>query len=98
MRLPEFPAKLRERVRQGFFSSEEVDRLCSTAPSWLAEMIRFAYATGWRRGQLLALRWEWVDFEEREIRLPDTKNDEGRVVPVAGELVAIMGGCRTPAE
>jgi integrase len=28
--------------------------------------------------------------EEREIRLPDTKNDEGRVVPIAGELVSIM--------
>ena len=37
-----------------------------------------------------ALRWEWVDLGRREIRLPDTKNGEGRVVPIAGELVAIM--------
>jgi integrase len=91
LRLPPFPEKLKERVRQGFFSSEEVDRLCAKpTPAWLAEMIRFAFVTGWRRGELLALRWEWVDLGEREIRLPDSKNDEGRVVPIAGELRAIM--------
>ena len=89
-RVPPFPETLRGRVRQGFFTAEEVARLVEAAPVWLAEMIRFAYATGWRRGELLALRWEWVDGEAGEIRLPDSKNDEGRVVPIAGELVSIM--------
>lgn len=40
--------------------------------------------------RLLGLRWEWVDWEEGEIRLPDTKNGEGRVVPIRGELAPIM--------
>jgi integrase len=89
-RIPPFPSKLRERVRTGFPDPSEPEALAKEAPGWLAEMIRFAYATGWRRGELFALRWEWVDWEEREIRLPDSKNGEGRVVPIAGELVAIM--------
>lgn len=56
----------------------------------LAEMMRFAFATGWRRGELLALRWEAIDFEQSEIRLFDSKNGEGRVIPIAGELAPIM--------
>ncbi len=90
LRLPEFPENLRERVRTGFPDPSEPELLAAHSPAWLAEMVRFAYATGWRRGELLSLRWEWVDWDEQEIRLPDSKNDEGRVVPIAGELVPIM--------
>ncbi|MGH9367961.1 MAG: tyrosine-type recombinase/integrase, partial [Thermoanaerobaculia bacterium] len=90
LRLPVFPEKLRERVRQGWYTAEEIEKLCSSSPWWLAEMIRFAFATGWRRGELLGLRWDWVDREAREVRIPDSKSGEGRVVPIAGELVGIM--------
>lgn len=91
-RVPPFPETLRERVRRGFFTGEEVERLAEAAGpgSWLGEMVRFAFATGWRRGELLGLRWEWIDSEAGEIRLPETKNGEGRVIPIAGELVRIM--------
>jgi integrase len=91
-RVPPFPEPLRERVRRGFFTAEEVDQLAKASGegAWLADMVRFAYATGWRRGELLGLRWEWVDLEAGEIRLPETKNGEGRVIPIAGELVKIM--------
>jgi integrase len=90
-RVPVLPDHLDEKdnVRQGYFSAEEVERLCASAPPWLVEMIRFAFATGWRRGELFSLRWEWVD-PAGEIRLPKTKNGEGRVIPIAGELVPIM--------
>ncbi len=49
------------------FDREEVDRLCDVSPAWLAEMVRFAFATGWRQGKLFALRRGWVDREESEI-------------------------------
>lgn len=90
LRVPPFPGKLRERVRTGFPDPWEPEALADHSPAWLGEMIRFACAMGWRRGELLALRWEWVNLEEGEIRLPDSKDDEGRVVPIAGELVPIM--------
>ncbi len=79
-------------MRRGFFTAEEVEKLleASGEGSWLAEMVRFAFATGWRRGELLSLRWEWVDGVSGEIRLPDSKNGEGRVIPIAGELVRVM--------
>ena len=31
-----------------------------------------------------------MDLDAREIRLPETKNGEGRVIPIAEELIAIM--------
>jgi len=34
---------------------------------------RFLALTGWRSGEALTLRWEYVDLERRTTRLPDTK-------------------------
>jgi integrase len=89
-RVPPFPEKLKGRVRQGFYNADEVERLVKNAEPWLGEMIRFAFATGWRRGELFGLRWEWVDLEEMEIRLPDSKNGQPRIIPIVGELVPII--------
>jgi integrase len=45
-----------------------------------------------RRGEILALRWEQVDFIGRAIRLNagETKNDEGREIPIVGDLGAVL--------
>jgi integrase len=51
--------------------------------------VKLAYSTGMRRGEILSLRWENVDLLNRQIRLNpgDTKNGEGRVIPLGDELV-----------
>lgn len=72
-------------ARQGFFERPEMDALLPRLPPPVDDMVRFAYATGWRRGEILALRWEWVDRNEREIRLPDSKNGEPRTLPLDEE-------------
>ena len=33
----------------------------------------FGYLSGWRLGEILTLRWEYVDFERDCVRLPDSK-------------------------
>ena len=40
----------------------------------------------------LSLRWTQVDLENRTIRLEpgETKNDEARIIPVAGELLDML--------
>jgi integrase len=92
IRVPVFPGRLKERVRSGFFDAGDLARLSAASPPWLSAMVQFAFATGWRLGELRGLRWDSIDLEEREIRLPDSKNDEGRVIPIVGELVSVMEG------
>ena len=65
----------------------------------LIAAIRFLAVSGWRRGEVLNLRWTEVDLERRTARLGDTKTgdlvralshracDILRVIPRKGELV-----------
>lgn len=87
---PHVPALAERNVRQGFFEKSEVEAVLRELPEDLRDMARFAYLTGWRRGELAALRWESVDRNAREIRIPDSKNGEGRSIPLDDELCALI--------
>jgi integrase len=47
------------------------------------------YHTGVRKGELLMVRWPQVDLKSKEIRLRhgETKNDEGRTLPIYGDMM-----------
>ena len=57
-------------------------------PEYLRPVLTFAYYTGCRRGEILALQWSQVDLLERVVRLEPgtTKNDEARNLPLTSEL------------
>jgi len=79
--LPEAPSRLP--------SLDRVDelRLVEASPPWLREIIRLAVLTGCRQGELLALRWRHVDFDNGEIIVEDSKSGDGRRVPLHPLLV-----------
>jgi integrase len=92
VRSPRFPARLPEdNVRQGFFEAADLAKLLPFLPEPLDDIARFASLTGWRRGELLGLRWEWVNLESREVTLPasHSKNGRARVLALEGGLLAI---------
>jgi integrase len=39
--------------------------------------IRLALLTGMRKGEILALKWEWVDLEEKVVRIPSESHKTG---------------------
>jgi integrase len=96
LRAPEMPQKLPEKnARQGFMEPDQHARILEAAAEVppMNELARFAYATGWRRGEILGLTWEMVDRAAGEIRLPDSKNDKPRSIPLDEELAALVERC-----
>src|SRR5664280_2134246 len=79
---PAIPSLPENNARRGFFDRCEVESLIPHLRQPLSDMAQFAYATGWRLGEIRGLRWEHVDRRAREVRLPDSKNGEGRVLPL----------------
>ncbi len=59
----------------------------------LANVVRFAYATGWRTAsEVLPLEWRQVDWEGRCVRLDPgtTKNGEGRSFPFTTDIEKVL--------
>ena len=43
-----------------------------------------------RRGEILSLKWEHIDFERSKVLLPDTKNGKSRWVPISPKVHTIL--------
>ena len=90
--------RYKEEKRERFLSAEEFARLGlvldetvrdgSETPSAVAA-IRLLILTGCRLSEIQKLRWEHVDLEVGELRLPDTKTG-GRAVPLAPSAVRLL--------
>lgn len=96
MQAPHVPLLRLSNVRKGFFTREEVDRLCAHLKAPIDSFVLFAFLTGWRLDEIRSLQWRNVDFIAGEIRLDPgtTKNEEGRVFPMLGELREILAALR----
>jgi len=84
-----------QNARHKRISPEELDALCTASGSAeLALLARLAVETGARRGELLSLQWRDIDTKARTARLLNgaTKNGHGRVLPLSGAALAILGG------
>jgi len=82
------------KARSRRLTSEDAQNLThglqKTRSRLLADIIRFAIATGMRRGELLALTWKNVDAKARTAYLPHTKNGEPRTVPLSPDALRVL--------
>ena len=97
--LPQSPmravAKLKEaRGRTRFLKDDELKRLlaaCKKAPTgdvYLAVLL--AVTTGARKGNIMGLRWEQIDFERAVFHIPKTKNGDPRMLPIVPEALRLL--------
>jgi integrase len=91
-RVPHIPSFQENNVRKGFFEHDEFLGLRGALPEEIRPILTFAYYTGCRRGEIMALTWSHVDLAERLVRLDPgtTKNDESRVIPLAADLCEML--------
>lgn len=75
-------------ARQGFFEADRFERVLAHLPGHLQDFARFAYLTGWRKGEIASLTWADVDLAGKVVRLrPEhAKNAQGRVLVLEGDL------------
>ncbi len=74
--------------RDKVLSIEEADALMEAAPAHIKPIVATAYHTGMRKGEILNLKWNRIDMQERTIRLTpkDTKSGRGRIIPISESL------------
>ena len=91
-------AKNRERKRERFLTDEEFRRLgrvldeaetCKGVSVHAVAAMRLLLLTGCRKGEILNLRWDEVDPEAGELRLPDTKTGP-RTITLSPEAVSVL--------
>jgi len=79
-------------------SAEEHARVAEALSSCRNPIVKavfdFALATGMRRGEVLSLTWQNVDFENRVAFLPITKNGEPRRVPLSTVAIETLQSVR----
>lgn len=68
----------------------EAGKFAGMQNTWIKPLVLFAIETAMRRGELLSLRWEFVDTERRFVHLPLTKNGEARNVPLSTTAVKLL--------
>ena len=86
----------KELSRDRTLTEEEYEALLSRCSPRLSAMVQLAYWTGMRRGEILGLRWDQVDFKNKVVTLEaaDTKTQEKREIPLTEELTGLIQ--RTP--
>ncbi len=89
---PYIPMLTERNVRIGFFEYEEFLAVREALPSFLRSVVTFGYYTGWRVTEVLNLQGRQVDLNTAEVRLDSgtTKNKDGRVIYLDGELLETM--------
>ena len=56
----------------------------------MVDVIKFAYQTGARQGEILKLKREHIDFDAKTCTFYDTKNKADRTIPLADETLIIL--------
>ncbi len=88
--------RFKENRRERFLSTAELTRLgdalreaaAKEHPSALLA-IRLLILTGMRRGEVLSLRWEFIDFPNRLLVLPDSKTGR-KAVPLPAPALKVL--------
>lgn len=98
--IEKFPEKSRDR----FLQPDELPRffraLAEEPNETIRDYVLISLLTGARKGNVLEMQWNQVNFDRAEWRIPETKNGEPQTVTLAPEAVAILknraGGSHSP--
>lgn len=79
-----------------FITQSELDQiLCHTNHSFLRDVFTIAFNTGLRLGELLNMKWDWINFEQKIITVKNsdeftTKGKKERIVPMNQTVFVVL--------
>ena len=86
--------KFKEKSRDRFVQTDELPRLFVALENEENEVIRdyimLSLLTGARKSNVLAMRWDEINFNRAEWRIPETKNGEPVTVPLMAQAIEIL--------
>jgi integrase len=84
--------RFKEYSRNRTLTQEEFQELLRNCAVHLQPLVKLAYLTGMRYGEIRGLRWDQVDLKNRVITLEaaDTKTQEKREIPLADTFVQLF--------
>ncbi|MGZ4857537.1 MAG: tyrosine-type recombinase/integrase [Methanobacteriaceae archaeon] len=90
--VPYIPMLKEHNIRKGFIEYGDYVALKNALPEYLKSVLTFAYFSGWRRSEILGLKWNQVNIKDGIVRLEpgETKNDEGRTLYMEPALRELM--------
>ena len=80
----------KDNLKERILSEDEELRLLNASPVHLRPIILCALHTGMRRGEILGLRWDQIDFERRTIRVERTKSGKPRFIDINRTLLELL--------
>ena len=98
---PIFPERLDENgPRQGFFEHAEYEAMRRHLPRPYQDVLDFAYFSGWRKREILELRWDEGDAAGGVVRLSParSKTRVGRVLPISAPIAAVLSRRRATRQ
>ena len=84
--VPHIPIISVKNARQGFLDYADHYTVLEHLPASLKALFVLAFHSGCRLGELLKMRWQDVDWSNRIVRLPDSKNGKPRNLPFWGGI------------
>ena len=82
--------KLREGKRDIYLSKEEQERLIAAASPHVRFFIGFSTLTGFRKSDVLGLKWDDVNLEDKVIRVWINKTREWKIYPLSTAATNIL--------
>lgn len=86
--------KFRETARDRFLQPDEMqkffDALNQLEETTTRDFLLMCLYTGARRSNVLSMRWDQINLETHEWRIPLTKNGTPQVIPLIGEAISLL--------
>ncbi|MFC1659684.1 tyrosine-type recombinase/integrase [Pseudomonadota bacterium] len=94
--------KFKEKSRDRFIQPDELPRFFKALNEEenivARDYIYMSLYTGARKGNVLAMRWDEINFTTKQWKIPITKNDESLTIPLIEEAIEILKNIKLNQE